>query len=246
MGVPLFLCYLGLTFRARTLPNWIAPAVLPMLCVMVIYWEARQREGARFVKPWLVAGLVLGTLLIGLLHDTNTVGKIAGHTLPPKPDPLTRVRAYKEMARVVNEARTKLLAEGKPAFIIGEHYGITSLLNFYIPEARASVKTAPLVFCPASERPQNQYYFWPGYRDLHPGQNALFVREVVAPKLVPGWFLKWLAGETDLQREKAENPPAPDWLPPQFDSVTNLGLREVLYRGRVFHTVQIFECRNLH
>ena len=42
------------------LPNWIAPSVLPMFCVMVIYWEARLRDGARFVKLWLAAGLVFG------------------------------------------------------------------------------------------------------------------------------------------------------------------------------------------
>jgi len=246
MGAPVFLCYFSLAFRSRVLPNWIAPAILPLLCVMVIYWEARRREGARLVKPCLVTGLVLGLSFVALLHDTNLVEKIAGRALPPKADPLTRVRAYSEMGRVVDDARMKLLAEGKPVFIIGEHYGITSLLNFYIAEARASVKTAPLVYCPPSEKPQNQYYFWAGYRSSHPGQNALYVREMNAPRLVPGWFLKWLAGETNLVREAIEDAPAPDWLPQQFGSVTNLGLCEVLYRGRVFHTLQIFECRNLH
>ena len=246
MSAPVFLGYLALSVHSRVLPNWIAPAILPMLCAMVLYWDARQREGARLVKPCLAAGLVLGLSFAALLHDTNLVGKIAGHALPPKADPLTRVRAYGEMGRVVDEAQAKLLIEGKPVFIIGEHYGITSLLNFYIPEARASVKTAPLVYCPPSEKPQNQYYFWPGYRDRHSGQNALYVREMTEPKLVPGWFFKWLAGETNLWREGIEEAPAPDWLPQQFGSVTNLGLREVLYRGRVFHTLQIFECRNLH
>jgi len=69
---------------------------------------------------------------------------------------------------------------------------------------------------------------------------------MIAPGLVPGWFFKWLAGETNLLRERLENPSAPEWLQHHFDSVTNLGLQEVLYRGRVFHTIQIFECRNLH
>jgi hypothetical protein len=251
MGVPVFLCYLGLAFRSRVLPNWIAPAVLPMLCAMVIYWDAPKREGARFVRPWLAAGLLFGLAVVTLLHNTNIVEKIAGRALPPKCEPLTRVRAYREMAGVVGKARQKFVPEGKPVFIIGEHYGITSLLNFYLPEAKAKVKDIPLVYCPASEKPQNQYYFWPGYMDRpgyqgHRGQNALFVRELTAPKLVRGWFFKWLAGETDLLREQVESAPAPEWLPQQFDSVTNLGLREVLYRGRVFHTIQIFECRNLH
>src|SRR6185436_198075 len=92
MSAPVFLCYLGLAFRSRVLPNWIAPAILPLLCVMVIYWDARRSEGARIVKPWLSGGLIFGLSLVGLLHDTNVVEKITGHALPPKPDPLTRVR----------------------------------------------------------------------------------------------------------------------------------------------------------
>jgi hypothetical protein len=57
MGAPLFLFYFLYTFRARVQGNWIAPAVAPLFCLAVVYWEARWREGARRVKPFFIAGL---------------------------------------------------------------------------------------------------------------------------------------------------------------------------------------------
>jgi hypothetical protein len=245
MGAPLFLSYLLHSFHSRVQPNWIAPSVLPLYCMMAIYWHRRWREGARLVKPALVAGLSFGVVAVTLLHDTNLIGKITGNPFPPKPDPLTRVRAYGEMARIVGGARNQLLAEGKPVFIIGSHYGITSLVTFYLPEAKARVTDEPFVYCRSSDRPMNQFFFWPGYRGTRNSQNAIFIRELDMPKLIPGWFGKWLAGETNLSEHKIEGEPAPDWLLQEFDSVTDLGLHDALYRGRVFHTIQIFECRNL-
>ena len=55
MGAPLFLAYLLYSFRSRMLPNWIAPSVLPLFCLMVIYWDTRWRLGAARIKPWLIS-----------------------------------------------------------------------------------------------------------------------------------------------------------------------------------------------
>lgn len=245
MGTPVFLLYGLLALKSRVQPNWIAPAVLPMFCVMVIYWDTRRREGARFVKPWLAAGLVFGTFMVTVMLDTDLVGKIAGRPLPAHLDPLRRVRGHGEMARVVGQAERQLASEGKPVFIIGNHYGITSLLTFYLPEARLRVKDSPLVFYQPSDTPENQYYFWPGYTETHKGQNALFVREAGMSKLASDWFSKWWNGETNFMTQPPAAGPAPDWLAKQFDSVTNTGLHPVLYRGRVLQFVEIFACRNL-
>jgi hypothetical protein len=231
--------------KSRIQPNWIAPSVVPMFCVMVFYWEARLRNGTRLVKLWLASGLAFGLVLVTLMHDTNLIGRIVGRPLPPKADPLTRARGYRELARVVGDAREKLATVGQPVFIIGEHYGYTSLLNFYLPEARARVKDAPLVFCQPADTPKNQYYFWPGYEESRQGQNALFVREVKNPALVSGWLPKWLKGETNLLAEQPQTGLAPEFLIRQFETVTNTGLHVALYKGRILHTVEIFECRNL-
>ncbi len=247
MGAPVFLLYVLLSLKSRVQPNWIAPSVLPMLCVMVIYWETVFREKPRFVKTWLISGLVFGLPAAVLIHDTNLVGKLLGRPLPVQIDPLRRVRGHREMARIVTQAREALAREGKPVFVIGEHYGITSLLTFYQPEARARVVDAPLVFCRPSDRPVNQYYFWPGYAETHTGQSALYVRERNPAKLAKGWSLRWLKGETYLidPATRAVPEPAPDWLTRQFDSVTNCGLYDVRERGRLLRRLEIFKCRNL-
>ena len=220
MGAPVFLFYLALTFRARVLPNWIAVSIVPLFCLAAIFWDARWREGLRAVKVWLLAGLGAGLAAVTVAHETDLFGKITGRPLPPKYDPLTRVRAYKEMARLVGEARAELLAEGKPVFIIGNHYGITSLITFYLPEARTGEPDNPLVYFRSTSRPENQFYFWPGYEN-RTGQNAVFVQEAHAPQ------------------------PPPERIEKEFESVTDLGIHDIKYRDRVFHQVQLFECRGL-
>ncbi|PYM14349.1 MAG: hypothetical protein DME18_06910 [Verrucomicrobia bacterium] len=220
MGAPVFLLYLALAIHSRVLPNWIAVAVVPLFCLAAIYWDARWRNGARAIKAWFSAGLGVGLASVIVAHETDLIGKITGHPLPPKPDPLTRVRAWKEMTKVVGEARTSLLSEGKPVFIIGNHYGITSLMSFYLPEARAGVPDDPLVYFRSSEGPENQFYFWPGYGNRK-GQNAIFVQEAHAPQ------------------------PPPERIQKEFATVTNLGIHDIRYRDRAFHQIQIFECRSL-
>lgn len=221
MGAPVFLIYLAWTFHSRVLPNWIAPSILPLFCLMAIYWERERLRGARQVIPSLVSGLTVGFVVVLLLHDTNLIGKIAGRTLPDEMDPIARVSGWRASAKVVGDARQKLLSEGKPVFIIGSHYGITSLVSFYLPEAKAGVPDNPLVYCRTSEHPVNQYYFWPNYLGRK-GQNAIYVVEVV--------------GQRKLDLSTVES---------QFESVTPLPLEAVTYRGRKLHRLQMYECRNL-
>jgi hypothetical protein len=224
MGAPLFLSYLAYTFHSTVLPNWIAPSVLPLLCLTVMFWDAVWQSGVRQVKGWLVAGLSLGFTAVLLSHDTDLIGKISGYSLPANRDPLRRMRAWTETARVVGEARAKLLTEGKPVFIIANHYGMTGQLSFYLPEAKTRVGDEPLVYFRTMDRPVNQFYFWPGYRKRQ-GQNAIFVQEA------------------SLNSPEPRPPPAR--LENEFDSVTSLGVFEARYRDRVFRRVQLFACRDL-
>jgi hypothetical protein len=220
MGAPLFIAYLLYTLRARVQPNWIAPSALPLMCLTAAYWDSRWREGMRSVKAWLALFLLTGLPIIVVLHDTNLVGKIFGRPLPRSLDPLTRVRGHRELAHAVGETRLKLLAEGKPVFIIANHYGTASLITFYLPEAKAGVPNDPLVYSRSSSKPENQFYFWPGYQ-LRSGQNAIFVQEARTPQ------------------------PPPEFIQKEFATVTDLGIHDIKYRDRVFHQIQIFECRDL-
>src|SRR5260370_37067570 len=122
---------------------------------MVGYWNEGGGEGLGGGKGWLVGGLVGGLATVALLQNSALIGKVAGHPLPGDMDPLRRVRGYKETAAFVEQARERLLQDGKPVFIICGHSGITGLFSFYLPEARATLRSKPLVYCRASLRPEN-------------------------------------------------------------------------------------------
>jgi membrane-associated phospholipid phosphatase len=224
MGAPLFLCYLLYSFRSRILPNWIAPSVLPLFCLMVIYWDTRWRLGSAAIKPWLISGLALGLVAVLLCHDTNLITKLTGLRLPVNQDPLHRVRGWSNVARAAGQARKVLLEEGKPVFIIGDHYSLVGEIAFYLPEAKETMTSDPLVFYRTDSRAINQFHFWPGYEDRK-GQNAIFVRE--------------------LDRDRPRSGPVPREVVQQFESVTEVGVTNVLYHRRVLWPIQVFACRGL-
>ena len=228
MGAPLVLAYLLQSLHARVLPNWIAPAVLPLFALMALYWD-RRRESA-LVRRGLGAGLALGLVAVALLHNTNLVRKVTGHPLPVRLDPLHRVHGWEEVARIAGEARTRLAAEGRPAFLICRHYTYTSQITFYLPEAKARVQGQPLVYFEEKAEPDNQFYFLPNYRYRQRlGDNAIFLDELERPS-----------------RDDAP-PPAPHEPPPelllQFASVKSLGVFSGGYRGQPIWWFQMWECR---
>ena len=125
------------------------------------------------------------------------------------------MQAWKQEAALVETEREKLQQAGKPAFIICGHYGITGLYSFYIPEAKAAIKSdEPLVYAMDSDKPQNQFYFWPeyDYPEHRRGQNAIFVSEVDPYPLEPGWFWKWLKHEPINYGKIPPPSPAPEKL----------------------------------
>jgi len=247
MGAPVFLGHLLWSFHSRIQPNWIAPAVPPMFCLMVVYWDERRRNGWHRVKPLFVTGLALGFIASAFMYDSNLIGKVAGQLLPGEKDPARRLRAWTQEAALVENAREKLQAEGKPAFIICSHYGITGVYSFYNAQARQGVNHfQPLIYSTDSDTPENQFYFWPeyNYRAERQGQNAIYVSETDLYRIDSDWLWKWLTRQP-LNRTT----PAPKTLSPQiakqFESVTDLGDQDVKIGNRVFHRIHLWACYNL-
>jgi len=248
MGAPLFLFYFLFSFHSRVMPNWIAPSIIPLFCLMVIYFGERWSRFKKPITPWFITGVVIGLCSVILAHDTNLVSKLVHRTLPPKLDVLHRVRGWQNMAETLGNERRKLeTKDGKPVFIIGDHYGITSLATFYLPEARERARKGEeaIVYFESSDTPQNQFYFWPDYKNRK-GQNAIYFCEVDSQSFQKGWFVKWVKGETDLYApDTAPSDPPPSRLLAEFESVKDLGIRKVVYRGRTMRRIQLFECHNL-
>jgi len=246
MGAPLFFGCFILSWHSHVEPNWIAPSVIPLFCLMAIYWSKRWEQFATVLRPLLGFGLVFGFVLVVIMHAPNLVNKILHRQLPPKYDILHRAHGWKEMARIVGKARQELAAEGPPAFIIAEHYGFTSELSFYLPEAKRQATADPLAYFCATSHPLNQFYYWPNYLD-RTGQNALFVREIGGPSLRPDWLGRWWRHDTNIFLPgPAKGGPPPPEVQHQFDSFTDLGVRDVIFNGAILRRVQLIQCRHLH
>ncbi len=242
MGTPVFLGHIVYSLHSRILPNWIAPTVPPMFCLMAVYWHEHRRA----VKPWLVTGIILGLVASIVMHDTDLIGKVI-HPLPGDIDPTHRLgRGYPEAAAFIEKERQQF---DPASFIIADRYGSAGLYTFYSPPARAAaIAHQPLVYCEGSDRPINQFYFWPEYNYLQTrrGENALYIRRLDPYKLEHGWIGKWLRNEPLGFREVVNQWPPPTDITSHFESVTNLGLFEIkLAGGRVFQRVRIFGCYHL-
>jgi hypothetical protein len=225
MGAPLFLFLLCYSLKARILPNWIAPSIVPLMTMTVIYWARGWTHRPWWIRHWAGTGVVFGLLVVAVLHNTDLIERVTGRYLPVQVDPLRRVRAWDATARQVGKARESLQAEGQPVFVIGHHYGVTSQLSFYMPDSKAALRNdSRLVYFLSSNKPHNQFFFWPGYQD-RTGQNAIFV--------------------VDFGPKNPQPVAPPRVLLDEFESVTDLGLRFVRHDGRKMRPIQLFQCRGL-
>ena len=241
MSAPVFLGHWLFSFHSRVQPNWIAAAVPPMLCLMV----AVRSESPSRIKPWLAAGMVLGLAGSALMLNTALLGRVIAK-LPGDIDPAHRLAGWRDTARLVEAERARF---DPHAFLIADHYGTTGLYSFYSPLARAAAASpTPVVYCIDSDEPKNQFYFWDtyNYRAHRQGENAVFALRLEPYKLESGWVWKWLRHQPIASRPPPEPVAVPERIAAQFESVTNLGLREItLADGRIFQRVQLFGCRHL-
>ncbi|HEX5397979.1 MAG TPA: glycosyltransferase family 39 protein [Verrucomicrobiae bacterium] len=229
MGVPLVFAYTLQSLHARVLPNWIVPAVLPLMFVMVIYWD--QFWIRRWVRRTFHAGLAMGLLAMIFLTDTGVVKVLTGHNLPVSKDPLHRIRGWDATARIVGRARQKLLAEGKPVFIICPDYSTTSEVTFYLPEAKSAVNRQPVAYCWDANEPITEFHFWPEYQfwKRH-GDNAVFF------EVIP------FNSRTGAPAPGPVCPPK--LLMAEFHSVRSVGRFAADFRGQPMRWIEVFDCQN--
>jgi hypothetical protein len=166
--------------------------------------------------------------------------------LPGDADIAHRLRGWSETAQVVEAERRGF---DPAAFIIADNYGTTGLYSFYSEPGRRAVGSGtPLVYSFLGDQPGNQFYFWDeyDYRKHRRGENAIYVDHLQYYKLERGWLWKWLIRQPVNHRDIPPPRPVPRQLAEQFQTVTNLGIREIkISDGRVFHRVQIFGCYDL-
>ncbi|HEV2453587.1 MAG TPA: glycosyltransferase family 39 protein, partial [Verrucomicrobiae bacterium] len=229
MGAPLVFAYTLQSFHARVLPNWIVPAVLPLMFVMLLYWAPRWDR--LWVRRTFYTGLAIGLVAMIFLTDTGVVKALTGHNLPVSMDPLHRIRGWRETARIAGQARDNLAREGKPVFIICPDYSTTSEVSFYLPDAQAAVAGKPVAYCWDSDKPITEFHYWPEYDFWkRKGDNAIFFEIIPMDKHTGG---------------PAPDPAKPpDELVSEFQSVESIGHFPADFRGRPMRWIQVFECRD--
>lgn len=244
MGAPVFGLYLALSFHSRILLNWIAPGVVPWFCLMILFWNHRWPRVRRWARPVFLGGAAFGLVLVVLVHDTNLIGKIVGQPLPPRLDPLRRVRAWSDMAEAVGVEWRRLRTNDPQAFIIGNHYGITSQVAFHLPEAKADPKDHPVAFYMATGSPDNQFAFWKDYLGRK-GASAIYFHQLPDHQPPGDWLFDWIAGNPINYTRAVDTSPVPEVVLAQFTEVKRIGVREIEYRGSVIRRMELFECRGL-
>ncbi len=244
MGAPVFGLYLALSFHSRILLNWIAPGVVPWFCLMILFWNHRWPVVRRWARPVFLGGAVFGLVIVVLVHDTNIIGKIVGQPLPPRMDPLRRVRGWSDPAEAVGVEWRRIRTNDPQAFIIGDHYGITSQVAFHLPEAEADPKNHPVAFYIATGKPDNQFAFWKDYLDRK-GASAIYFHQLPDHRPASGWVFDWIAGDSIDYVQGTNSTPLPEVVRAQFNEVKRIGVREIEYRGNVVRRIELFECRGL-
>jgi 4-amino-4-deoxy-L-arabinose transferase-like glycosyltransferase/membrane-associated phospholipid phosphatase len=245
MGAPLFLLYLCVSLHSRVEYNWIAPSIIPLFCLMAVYWTRRWPKASWFAEPVLSFGIGVGLFAVIMAHSPNLLGKLIHRPAAGPLNVLRRAQGWKELANIVSATRKKIDVNGTPSFIVCEHYGLTAEISFYLADAKRQIQSDPIVYYIDTPKPENQFYYWPNYL-VRTGQNALFVRELPRPRFRKDWFSRWLNGQSDLYESvMPDSPPVPVQLRQEFDSITNLGAREVVANGQIVRRVELIECKGL-
>ncbi|MBI2949791.1 MAG: glycosyltransferase family 39 protein [Verrucomicrobia bacterium] len=197
---PLFALYTVLSFNDSGQPNWTAPCYVAGVILGASHWVRRVRE-KKWARNLAAVAVALALIETVVLHDTFWLN------LPPRRDPLSRVRGSEDLARQVAALQAQFGAQ----LIIANKYAYASLLAFYHPQR-------PQTFLPHSGRMENQFSFWPGYREKFARQSAIFV---------------------------SDSEEIPAQLQAEFAAVERVKTTESMYRGRPIKKFYLSLCREL-
>ena len=156
---PLFLFYLVLGLNEAGQANWTCPSYIGGFLLAATVWAAWIKTN-KFLYWTAIFSLAVALFMTIIAHDTFWLN------MPPKRDPLNRVRGSADLAQQVYQQQK----EHGASFIIASNYSYASLVAFYHPEH-------PQTYLPRHEGIENQFSFWPDYSDGFMGETAIFVTD---------------------------------------------------------------------
>lgn len=199
--LPLFGFFAVFALNDSGQPNWTVPGYVTALIISTALWLEKAKFNVT-AKAFAVVALALGFLMTIALHITQWL------PLPPKLDPLTRVRGWDQLAQFVEKSQQEQHAD----FVIANRYQIASVLTWYRTGDRLAQR-AYMAHNP--EKIQNQFDFWPGYNQRF-GQKAIFVTTVK-------YHDKEASDDPNKDYKKTIKKQTPKTLRHEFKKITPLG-----------------------
>lgn len=244
-AVPILLMYLWISLHHDSEVNWTAPGMVGLFILTVAHYMDRV---SRSLVQW-TCGVAAGISIIAAQPD---LVRAVGVPWPANRDHTTRTRGWAESARAVDRVRTETeqqLKLERPIFIIGENYGVTSELCYYLPEIQRAnhqkpqqpeAPGHPLCYVPESVVAANQYYYWGRYDEYVerniPENMINDQQDSVEFGVCP------FAGRTAIYVTTRPEGDPPDILKDTFADWQYLRDVEVKENGRVLRTLRFFLC----
>ena len=156
----IFAFFVYSAWRRPAEANWPALAYIPAVALLA------ATEGALPWRRWLVAGCVLGGVMVA-----GTYVQALGPVLPiaARKDPMARNAGFRKLGSRVTVIRDSLLLARKSPIIAAQKYQDASELAYWIFDK-------PDVLSINTGYRANQYDLWPGLRDVtRPGSSLIVV-----------------------------------------------------------------------
>jgi undecaprenyl-diphosphatase len=174
-SIPIFVFFLLKSFHGKVQANWALPAYAAGFIAFSALFVSRWENIKKPVRWTVIAGVFVSLIITAAAHYPAIL------KLPPKLDPTSRTRGWKELAVEVSRVSEGLFKKGQ-FFIISDKYQVSSELAFY-------VKGQPVTYCVNLGRRMNQYDLWQGFNNLL-NFNAVFVTidDVQMPETIGSAF----------------------------------------------------------
>ncbi len=154
--VPLYALFGFFSLNVAGQPNWPAPALIPGIILMTVFWKNHAQMHPRW--RWAVwAAMAAALIMTIVLHDTDYLH------LPPRQDPLRRAKGWHDFAAHVQAARDRFHAN----LLIADNYSQASMMSFYLPDQ-------PVTYLLPQPYGTTQFSLWPEYK-VTPETRALYV-----------------------------------------------------------------------
>jgi hypothetical protein len=181
MSAPMFLMFLGFSFKTRIELNWPITAYLSGM-VLMAGWLAERIRTSRSTRVAVAVFAFVGLALTVVIHHTEWLytlhDRLAPDTSPRRWDATCRLRGFQTLAAEVEQVRDKLIAEGEDPLIAGGNWNLPGILAFYLPD-HPTVYSFGL----ATGGRHSQYDFWRPNPTSDPkdfnGKTVIYVGEVV-------------------------------------------------------------------